>query len=149
MKLCRTEVDFLEKLLLPQKLRNGSKIEFLNLKKNLVINFHWICSIMKISIICCVYGEIPYWKNFIPEILVKMLPPNQIVWFLKQLFVQNKFVKQPHFLHVDTNLQTLIDLNFFWSDMVKNECDQSGLGTLKLTLSVEWTDEVLHVGWVW
>ena len=33
---------------------NGPKIGFLNLKKNLVINFHWICSIMNMFIISCV-----------------------------------------------------------------------------------------------
>ena len=37
---------------------NGSKIGFLNLKKNLVINFHWICSIMNMFIICCVPAQI-------------------------------------------------------------------------------------------
>ena len=36
---------------------NGPKIDFLNLKKNLVINFHWICSIMNIFIICCVPAQ--------------------------------------------------------------------------------------------
>ena len=44
--------NFLEKLL-PQKLGKWVK-NSVNLKKNLVINFYWICSLMKICIICCV-----------------------------------------------------------------------------------------------
>ena len=39
MKLCMTILLF-EKLFLLQKLGNGAKIGFLNLKKNLVINLH-------------------------------------------------------------------------------------------------------------
>ena len=39
---------------------NGTKIGFLNLKKNLVINFYLICSIMNIFIICCVPTQILY-----------------------------------------------------------------------------------------
>ena len=42
----------------PQKWGNGAKIGFLNLKKNFVINFYWICSIMNIFIICCVLAQI-------------------------------------------------------------------------------------------
>ena len=39
--------------------------------------------------------------------------------------------------------------NIFGVGMVKNECGQSGDGTLKLTVSEEWTDGTtpfLHVG---
>ena len=39
------------------------KIFFLNLKKNLVIDFLWICSIMKIYIICCVLAQNVYWEK--------------------------------------------------------------------------------------
>ena len=55
---------------------------------------------------------------------------------------------------------------FFWLDVVKNGCDQSGPWTLKLIVSQEWTDgitDILHVdtdsqklkadqkifGWAW
>ena len=54
-----------------------------------------------------------------------MLSANQIAGFLTQRFLQNKLVKEPQFLHVDT----------CWLGMVKNECKQSGLWTLKLTVS--------------
>ena len=35
-----------------QKLGKWAKIRFFNLKKKLVINFHWICSIIKMFIFC-------------------------------------------------------------------------------------------------
>ena len=67
MKLCMTEPYFLEKIFLPSKLekwtKNGSKNGFLNFLKNLVINFYWICSIMKIYITWCVPAQIPYLRN--------------------------------------------------------------------------------------
>ena len=65
MKLCVTEPDFLEKTFLPLKLgkwtKNGPKIVcFFDLLKNLVINFYWICFIMKTYIVICVPVQIPY-----------------------------------------------------------------------------------------
>ena len=36
-----------------------------------------------------------------------MLSANQIAGFLNQPFLQNKLMKQPNTLHVDTNLQKL------------------------------------------
>ena len=36
-----------------------------------------------------------------------MLLANQIAEFLNQLFLQSKLMKQPYFLHVDTNSQKL------------------------------------------
>ena len=36
-----------------------------------------------------------------------MLSANQIAEFLNQLFLQNKSMKQPHFLHVGINSQKL------------------------------------------
>ena len=45
--------------------QNGPKQSFLNLLKNLVINFYWICSIMKIYIICCVHTQISYLGKFL------------------------------------------------------------------------------------
>ena len=34
-----------------------------------------------------------------------MLSANQIAGFLNEPFLQNKSMKQPHFLHIDTNSQ--------------------------------------------
>ena len=39
---------------------------------------------------------------------------SQITGFLNQLFLQNKSMKQPHFLHIDTNSQKLkVDQKIF------------------------------------
>ena len=54
-----------------------------------------------------------------------MLSVSQIARFLNQLFLQNKFMKQLHFLHVvDTNSQKL---KVNWLGNVKNGCGQSGV----------------------
>ena len=43
-----------------------------------------------------------------------MLSANQIVGFSNELFLQSKSMKQPHFLHGDTNSQKLkVDQKFF------------------------------------
>ena len=65
MKLCMTELEFLEKNFFAPKIvemvESRPKIGFLNLKKNLAINF--ISSIMKIYIICCVSAQSLYWEK--------------------------------------------------------------------------------------
>ena len=69
MKFCVMEPDFPGKFFLPPKLGKWTKIDrkqgFFNLLENLVINFYWICSIMKIYIICCVPAQIPYLGKFL------------------------------------------------------------------------------------
>ena len=58
MKLC---VRFCSK-----RWENGPNRQgFLNLLKDLVINFYWICSIMKTYIICCVPAQIPSLRKFL------------------------------------------------------------------------------------
>ena len=70
--------------------KNRPKVWFLNLnKKNLIINFHWIFSIMKIYIICCVSAQISYLEKIF-FLGCKILSANQIAGFLNQLFLQNK-----------------------------------------------------------
>ena len=56
---CAWQPNFLEKLFLLQKLGKWAKIRFFNLKKKLVINFHWICSRIKMFIFC-VLAQILY-----------------------------------------------------------------------------------------
>ena len=51
----------------------------LNLKKNLVINFHWICSIMRVCIICCVPAQILYWKKSFSW-YVGQIAPQSVGW---------------------------------------------------------------------
>ena len=45
-----------------------------------------------------IFGEI-----LVPEIWVKMLLANEIAEFLNQLYLQYTIMKNPDFLHVDTN----------------------------------------------
>ena len=60
------------------------------------------------NIYYCVPAQIPYLeKIFVPEIWAKMFSANQIAGFLNQPFLQNKWMKQPNILHVDTNSQKL------------------------------------------
>ena len=62
--LCMTEPDYLKKIFMPKKwgkfAKNGQKIGFSNLLENLVINFFWIWSIMKVYTVCCILAQIPY-----------------------------------------------------------------------------------------
>ena len=106
---------------------------FLNLLNNLVINFYWICSIMKIYIICCVPGQIPYLGNFLSLGDMCQSVHSQSDCRLCQIsqpFLQNKSMKHPHFLHADTNSQKLkVDL-------------KSGFWTLKLIVSEEGDDGI-------
>ena len=61
-----------------------------------------------------------------------MFSANQIAGFFNQSYLQNKWMKQPDFLHVDTNSNKLkVDQNFFLVGVVKYGCVQSGYRTLK------------------
>ena len=66
-KFCVTKPDFLRKTFLAPKIwekgQKYAKNSFLKLKKNLVINFPRICSIMKIYVIFCVPGQLLYWEK--------------------------------------------------------------------------------------
>ena len=82
-------------------------------------------------------------KNPIHELLTKILSANKIAGFSKQLIAQKKLIKQPSFFHVNVNVQkSKVDWIFLLLDMVKNGCDQSGLRTLNLVVSEEWTDVI-------
>ena len=90
-------VTFSGKKFFPQKLGKWTKNRpkagfFFNLLKNLVINFYWIRSIMKVYIICSVPAEIPYLGKFFSWDRAKMFSVNHIAGFLK-LFLQNKLIK--------------------------------------------------------
>ena len=91
----------------PKNGENGPKILFfLDLLENLIINFFWIWS-DKESWYYLLYSytnEILA-KSLIPEIWAKMLSVNRIAGFLNWLYLQNKMMKKPGFLHVDTHSQ--------------------------------------------
>ena len=117
---------------LPQKSgKMGQKPGFLNLLKNLVISFYWICSIMKTYYLLCSCTNPVFGKIFVPGVWAKMFSANQIARFLNQPFLQNKS------LFSRTKWSKI-----FWFCMVKNGCDQSGLWALKLIVSQEWTDGI-------
>ena len=45
--------------------------------------------------------NLTFGKNLVQEIWTKMLLGNQIAGFLNQLYLSNKMMKKPDFLHVD------------------------------------------------
>ena len=52
-----------EKTFTPKIGKMGQKQGLLNLKRNSVIDFHGICSLIKIFVICCVPAQILYWEK--------------------------------------------------------------------------------------
>ena len=60
-------------------------------------------------------------KLSVPVIEVKILSVNQIAALFNQPYLQNKSMKQPYFLHVDTNSHKLkVDQKIWgrvWSEM--------------------------------
>ena len=61
--VCQSQI-FWKKFFCPQNWENEPKMGqklFLNLLKNLVVNFYWVCFLMRIYIICCVPAQISYW----------------------------------------------------------------------------------------
>ena len=110
MNLCMTRPEFFEKKTFCCKnWGNGPKIGFFEFfLKKLVINFHWICSIIKIYIICCDPAQTRFWEK-------------SCSWDIDQNALSqsdcriNKFKRQRHFLHVDTNWQkSKADQNFLY-----------------------------------
>ena len=142
MILCMTEQDILKKrFMLGVKI--GQREAFLNLKKNLVINFHWSCSIMKIYIICYVPAQIPYLgKILFLRYRPKCSQPIRLQDFLINYFSRTNWSNSLIFciLIQIHKIEKLIE-NFL-SGMVKNGCGQSGYGILKLTVFQEWTDGI-------
>ena len=88
--------------------RMGQNMVFFNFLKNLIINVCWICS--KIYIMCSVPAQIPYLvKVLFMRYGAKCSQPMRLQDFLifNQPYLQNKSVKQPDFMHVDTNSHKL------------------------------------------
>ena len=146
----------MENFFCPKNWGNGQKQGFLNLKKNLVINFHCVYSIWKI--LFAVFLHKFFGKNLVPEIQAKTLSANQIAGFLNESLLLSKLMKQSLFQHVnmgnwlmDSKIELTNRINLFFAcwynmkinlkvlgvGMVKNGCGQSCDGTLKLTLSEE------------
>ena len=138
---------FRENSFCPPNWENGPKIGqkqgFLNLLENLVINFYWIWSVMKIYIICFVPAQIPYLgKIFVPEIWAKIFSANQdgLQDFLINHISRTNQWNSHIFLHFDANsLKLKVDQKFFWVGMVEN-----GYGLFRPWNSSEmrWADKV-------
>ena len=125
-------------------IKNGSKTGFFNLLENFV-NFYWFFYVMEICIICCVPAQIPYLEKFwFLRCGAKCSQPVRLQDLLINQYLQNRSVKWPGLLDAGRNSHKLIISwsKNFWVGMVINGCGQSGHGTLKLTLSQEWNDEV-------
>ena len=114
---------------------------FLNLLKKIVINFHWICSVMKSYIISCVPAQIPYlgkfWflryrakcsqsirlQDFLINHIFRMNQWNSLIFcMLIQIYINQKLIKN------------------LWVGMVRNGCGPPGRRTLKLAVSQKWID---------
>ena len=54
-----------KKFFTPKIGKMGQRQDFFNLLEDLVINFYWMWSIMKMYIICCVPAQIPYLGKFL------------------------------------------------------------------------------------
>ena len=100
--LCVTDPDFFLKKFLSQNWENGPKIRF----------FGFIGKFSNQCFLNLVYKESSYYllysytnsilgKNLVPEMWGKILSANQIAGFLDGVYIQNKMMKKPDFLHVD------------------------------------------------
>ena len=130
VKISVTELDFLEKSVLPNNLGKWTKMEkkgYLNLLTDLDINFYWICSIIKTYVICCIPSQTPYLGKFLfqrygpkcyqpirlQDFLINLSPEqmNKIAW-LFACWYKFTWIKQWS--------------KMFLGDMVINGCGQSG-----------------------
>ena len=123
----------------------GQKQGFLNLLKNLVIKFCWICSMIKTYIICCVPAQLPCLGKFL---FLRYGPKCYQPIRLQDIIINHISRKNQWstliFLHVDRSSHRVkVDQKDFWMGMIKNACGQSDHGTLKLTVSEEWIDRIL------
>ena len=128
----------------------GQKQVFLNILKDLVFNFLWICSVMKTYIICYVLAQIPYEGKFLfLRYRPKCSQPNRLQDFLiNHISRTNTYIipiqitnKIPWFFACWYKITWIKSWSkIFCEDMVKNGSGQSGHGTLKLTVSQTWID---------
>ena len=137
--------SFLKKLFLLQKFwemgRKYARNRVLNLKKNMIINFHWICSIMTVYILCCVPAQIVFWEKSCSWD-IDPNPCSQADCRIFKSSVSPKQIDEAASFFACWYKCTKIKnwLKFFWLDMFQNGCCQYGLWTLKGTVSEEWTD---------
>ena len=107
MKLCVTEPDFLEKNFLSQNLgkwtKNRPKTGFFEFIEKFALKFSLdLLYNENLYYLLCSCTDPLFGKIFVPGIWSKMFSANQIIGFFNQTYLQNKSVKEPDFLHVDT-----------------------------------------------
>ena len=143
MKLCVTARFFGKTFFAPKIGEMGQKYDFLNLNKNLAINFHWIFSIMKTYTIYCVPAPIAYFgKILFLRYGPKCSKPIRLQDIYINYFFRTNWWNSLIFACWYKFIKIKSWLKFFWLGMVKNGCDQPGLWTLKLTVSEEWIDVI-------
>ena len=113
----------------------GPKQGFLNLLKNSIINFYWICSIMKIYLIYCVPVQMQNLGKFLfLRYVPKCSQPMRLQGFLiNHIFRTNHQNSLIFFLLIQIHIK-------FWVGMNRNGYGQFGHRTLKLTVSREQID---------
>ena len=104
MKLCMAELDFPEKKFLPPKLGKWTKSGLFKFIEKFCHYFllNLFCNQNFYHLLCSSTNPI-FGKIFVTEIWAKMLSANQIAKFFNQPYHQNKSIKKPDYLHVDTN----------------------------------------------
>ena len=135
----------------------AKKYSFLNLKKNLIINFHCIYFILKIFI-CCVRAQIYLGKScswdigqnplsqsdcrISPEQIDETVVFNMLIWPIWSLDSKIELTNGINLFFAYWYNFMKINLKVLGVGMVKNGCGQSCDGTLKLTVSEEWADGI-------
>ena len=131
------ELALLENFFYPINWRIGPKIGqnsiFLNLKRNY--------SVMKISIICCVFAQILYLrKTLFPRYRPKCSQPIRLQDFLINYFSRTNWWNSLVFCMLiqihESWIWKLIEI--FCLGMVKNRCGKSGLRTLEWIDGINW-----------
>ena len=112
-------------------------------KKNFVINFRWICFLLKIYIICCVPAQILYWKKSCSWDKGQNASSQSDCRIFKSIISQEQTDETVSFLTCWCEFSKIKSwLKIFWLRIVQNGCCQSGLWTIKFTVSEEWTDGI-------
>ena len=125
----------------------GQKLFFFNLLKNLVINFYWICSIMKIYIICCVPAQIPYLGKFLflkygPKCSQSTRLKDFLISIISRTNQWNNLIFTMSLQILTNSHKSKLDQKICGSAWSRNGCGQFVHRTLKLTVSQEWIDEM-------
>ena len=118
---------------------------FFNLKKNFVINFHWILFYNEnLYYLLCSCTNPIFGKNLVPEIYANILSANLIA----KSFISPEHINETtsFFAFCYKFTQIKMQLKIFRLGMVKNECGKTVHGALKMNLSQKGTDGIKWVG---